>query len=197
MTVPLTATGRITWNYTVNGQAHKARVFTKAPSLVGGAYYLDSRTTPASLIWEDCADKLTDAMTEIMGTGYTAGQAVLEHRVGSLWSTLAVHSIPTVTRSANAQPATETTLVLRDTAFHLVKVILLEGLETPPQHSVDPAGGDATMDLLIGAFLPTAPNAEDPYNWQVGRSNLFLNTTPFVAFTVTLNRKIRRRRGLA
>jgi hypothetical protein len=77
-----------------------------------------------------------------------------------------------------------------------LKVVTLEPSQTAPQHGVSPTGGDASMDNWISAFLSSGTTTNHAYRWVVSHRDLYLNTSPFVGYTVSLNRKIRRRRGL-
>lgn len=197
MSTPLSALGRITWSYSVTGFTHKVRAYCKGIVASGGSFNIDSRTSPGSIVWSDAAVAFKNAITEMMGTAYAAGQLLLEQRSGSIWTVVAAQGVTSDTRSRTSLLATELTSVFRDTGFHKVKLVVLEGVEAPPAHSDDPNAGSAELDLMHKQFLPTYDDPAAPYLWMVGRSNLFLNTSPFVSYTVTLNRKIRRRRGLA
>ena len=197
MATPLSALGRITQPYTINGITHKARVYVRNPQLVGSVWMINSRTTDANdVVWTDAALAWAQSIGSVTPTAGTFGTALLETRSGSVWTTVDTYTPTVTTQTGSTNVAGQITLVLRDVLFHKVKVVVMEGNETYPQHLVSPTGGDSTFDGFINEYLPTFAGTTPLYKWLVGRGNQYLSTAPFVGATVTLNRKIRRRRGL-
>ncbi len=197
MTTPLSATGRLTAQYVISGKTHKWHAYCRNIQAVGGSFNINSRTLDANdLVWTAVADRLGAVLNNMLPVGATYASFLLEKFISPVWVVQDVRTVTCTPSSTVAALATQNTIVFRDTQLHKVKVVLLETIEVAPQHFVTPTGGDSAFDSFIGFFLSTASVPEDPYNWMVGRSNQYLNTQPFVGATVTLNRKMRRVRGL-
>ncbi len=196
----IVATGRISIAFTVNSQSHKLRAYVRQPTVVGASYNINTRTTDSNdLDWKLAAEALFNSVTYAMSDANSAQEAVLELRSGSIWTPTQVYS-PFVTFNGTpgaAAVATETTLVLKDIQFNRFKIIVLEGLEAAPQHWNVWNGGDTAMDNFTKQFLSNFTVTNAPYNWLVSKYNQYISSSGFVGVTVSLNRRIRRRRGLA
>lgn len=198
MATALSATARIVIPYTINGKTHKVRLYARGLTLVGGVYQINSRTADANdQVWTDCADAVAALMSNVFTTDASFGTASIQELTAGVWVDRAFHATANGGLAGTYYPTTELTVVLRDINLKKVKVVLLETKEISPQHSEDATAGDANMDLWVKGFLPTHTGAHDPYVWMVGRGNQYLNTTPFVGFTVCQNKKLRRTRGYA
>jgi hypothetical protein len=82
--------------------------------------------------------------------------------------------------------------------FHKVKIVAMEPVYGAPVHY--PSFGSMPNDVskaFVKQFTPSHTVTNAPYDWVVGRGDQYLNASPFVGFTTALNRKTRRRRGLA
>lgn len=197
MATPLSALGRIVFPYTISGLTHVFHAYVRNPQVTGGQWKINTRATDANdLNWEDAADALEATLANNMPTGATAGTAILQTRTGSLWLPQSFHTVPTWSPGASSKPAVQVTIVLRDINFKKIKVVVLEGIEPAPEHETSPAGGTTNLQNLVKQFLSTFTVTNAPYNWMVGRGNQYINTAGFVGTTITLNRKVRRARGL-
>lgn len=197
MPIFVTGMGRIVVPYTVDGLTHKVRFYARNPQAVGGSFNVNSRALDNNdIVWTAALARVTLAMSNIMPSGAVWGSAFLEKFDGSVWNALAFSTPTDAMTGSGYQKATQLTMVLRDTAGKKLKVVWLEMTKVAPVHFTSPTGGDVDMDALIAPFVAGGGNASDPYNWQVSHRNLYVNTSPFVGMTITLNRKVRRRRGL-
>lgn len=199
MATTLSATGRITMNVTVTGFLHKLRVYARNPQAVGGSFNINSRALDNNdIVWTDALNDLCTCTSWILGTGHTMGDGVLEHYSGGVWSVYAT-ATPVYTNHASAVPSLgwQATYVLRDLLFRKVKVELIEGAAGTLTHYASLAAmGASNTANFAKEFTASKTLTNAPYNWMVGRGNQYLNTAPFVGFTFTTNRRVRRRRGL-
>lgn len=195
----IVATGRISIAWTTNGQVHKTRAYVRQATAIGGTWNINSRTTDANdTPWKTAAEGLFQSLSYAMSNESTAQEAVLELRSGTIWTPTDVYA-PFVTfngSGASALSSTQTTLFLKDALFNKLKVIVLEGNEAAPQHWNTWSGGDAALDNFAKQFLSNYTVTVAPYLWMVSKYNQYLASSAFVGLTVSLNRKVRRRRGL-
>lgn len=199
MATTLGAVGRIVIPYTFSGISHALRVYVRNPQVVGGTYNINSRTLDENdEDWTLCADDLATAFSYVAGTDWVFGQARLELRDGLLWSIGALHTLSMTNHAVSSAPyATQFTLVLRDILFRKVKVVALETVPLWLNHDVSWAGMvNANEKAFAREFLSNHVLTHAPYIWMVGRGNQYLNLTGFVGATASVNRRIRRRRGL-
>jgi hypothetical protein len=198
MSTALSATGKIVIPYTYSGISHKMSMYCKNPTLVGGTYNINSRTLDANdIVWTDAAQQLAQMLVQFTANASGVGQAVLQHWESGLWIPKAYYTVTPTGQTSGQQICTELTYVLRDKLNHPVKVVMLEGVEVPPQHWVNPLAGSAVLDSISHMLMDTTINANSPFAWAVGRGNQYLADTPIVGITLSFNRKLRRRRGLA
>ena len=198
MSQPLVATGRLKVQITVNSLIHTLHAYVRNIQTAGSSFNINSRATDSNdLDWKDAAEGWFESLTYAAPAGITASDITLEQLVSLVWTPLATFTPTVSNESGTALPAGQITLVLRDKLFKKVKVLFLEGNQGAPQHWNSPTGGNAAMQNFTKQWLSTFTVTHAPYNWQVGRSNQFLAASPFVGYTVALNRKLRRRRGLA
>lgn len=195
MSQPLIATWRLTQPYTVAGLVHKWRAYfriaTTTPALTVRAR--DGVTTFAI---DDVIERVAQNMRNVLPTGATFGTALVEEHVGLIWQPRYVH-LPTPSAAAGTHfPATQITVTMRDSGFHFVRLVILDGNVSAPRHFATlPATSE--INAWLAGYVSTAPNPEAPYFWQVSRSNLYLLDGGFAGITLDLNDKIRRARGLA
>jgi len=200
MSQPLVATSRISIPYIVDGENHIARVYVvKSGSSVPYGVVLSDAST---ISFADAAQGVWDAMQFAFsdnGTQVSVPTAVLESLVGSAWLPLEFAVLTGHGRSGGEDyHARQTTLVYRDTSYKKVKIVLMEGRFRDPEHVVAPSNSTSNLNGLLGAFAGFQTITNDPTEFVVGRSeNYLLGTSGAVGATVALNRKIRRRRGLA
>lgn len=197
MAQPFTATWRITWPYLVAGVAHKLRQYVNSDgSVVAGVIQIfDRNLTPFN--WTAAAQQMVDQLSNNMldqSTSY--GAALLENRTGSLWNLMATATVSPSGSLAGVKSATQYTIVLRDSLFNKMKVILLDAAWPAPAHYTVPTGGaDAHERSFMAALAAAGSNI--PFDFIVSRSGHYVAASGgFVGSTIALNRKVRRRRGL-
>jgi len=198
MTPPLVAASRIVLPININGLVHKLRVYARNATLVGTDWMINTRETDANdLAWADAVADLAAAVSFLLPTTASANAAILEKRTGDLWNPVDFVVVPLPNKGGTSVAASQITLVMRDTTFYKVKVVVMEGI-------IDGPGRYPSFDTLTGALLNMASEWDDthtldnaPWRWQVGRDNEYLLDNPFVGLTITFNRKMRRARGLA
>lgn len=194
MSTVLVASWRITIPYTVTGQNHKvhayARIATTTPS-----FGLRHRDLTTVIPWTDAADQFNRYFGDaFLPAAATWGTVLLEQLVGSLWQPQATHSV-TGTQTGTTIPASQVTVVLRDTTFKKIRLVALDTKYQPPIRWANLPTGTVIDNNLVewtGAYTDTA----SPFLWQVGRSNNFLQADPIAGISVDLNDKLRRARGL-
>lgn len=197
MSTPLAALWRITWPYLIGGVSHKVRLYVKSiGTVVGGVIQLTDRNL-TDFDWTDAADDFVTMLSANMldqSTSY--GTVLLEQRSGALWNLMDTHTPSPSGSLTPYHPGSQYTIVLRDTSFGKVKVVLLETVWPAPNHFVTPTGGtDSHEDAFMGVLSGTGTHY--PYMWIISRGGHFLAVSgAFVGGTITLNRKVRRRRGL-
>ncbi len=199
MSVPLSATGRITLPYTISGNLHKFRVYCRNPQVAGATYNINSRPVDANdMDWHDAVHDLAEAFSWLMPTGWTLGSPFLEHQTGGIWTVLDTF-VPTYTNHYSSDPALgwQFTLVFRDVLLKKLKWTAIEGnaaaLVHYPAYS---AIVETRYQNFSKEFMSTHTLTNAPYTWVVSRGNQYINTAPFVGLTVTTNKRARRRRGL-
>ncbi len=196
MATTLAALGRIVVPYQVGGVNHRFVAYVRNPQTGGSTYKVNTRATDANdLDWEDASDGLTNILANAIATGAVFGASALQLRSGLIWNTVSTHTVSDTASGGGYVPGSQITVSLRDTAFRRVKVVLEDTGQAAPQRSISPTGGDSHIDNLIGGYLPTHGNPNDPYVWQVGRGNAYVNLGPFISYSVDINRKVKRAHG--
>jgi hypothetical protein len=198
MGVTLAATGRIITHYVIDGLAHKQVAYVRNPTLVEGAYLINSRALDENdTPWEDIADQLAKGLGFIGPTGITFADSELQKRTGLIWTPVAFHTVtPPLTQGAYVK-ASECTITLRDVLFHPLKAVYMETIDIPPFHFVDPHGGSNYMDFLIDMWITTGGATPQMFDCVVSRGNQYINSSGFIACTCSYNHKLRKYRGTA
>lgn len=196
MATPLTAQWRVTIPYLVQGRNHKVRFYVNDATVGGTTYQIPDRTA-VLMNWETGVDSFIVSLGNIMSSGDTVGTCLLEQLVSGIWQLRATHTPGTFTVTGSYVPSSQATLVLRDTNFKKLKVVILDTGVQPPEHAVTVSGCDSQSQFFVTEFTSAGAGAQPPYKWVVSRSKAYIDPAGFVGYTVALNRKIRRARGLA
>lgn len=198
MSGPSVGIGRITIPYTVNGLNHVTRMYVSNPTLVGSDYVIDVRPSiGGTVVWTAAADHLAEAMSNILATGVTPGTALLEEYTGTGWVPLSTDSVTFPNLSGNSNLAAEMVTTFRDSNFTRPKIVVMEMNQTAPTKFTSPTGGAGGQDAFIAEFLSTGSLTARPWVVMTNQHGFFLAANPFISFTTTYNRKLRRARGLA
>jgi len=197
MSEPTSGIGRITIPYEVDGLDHELRMYTDHPTLAGSDWMIPVRPSVGGTIdWADAAQSLAAAMSHVLATGTTPGTALLEEYSATGWLPRATATVTFPNLSGSYKPAAQTTLTLRSSDFTRPKIVLMETNDQPPYRSNSPTGGGAVMDAFVAEFLNTGVTTNRPWFVMTNMHGLFLQETPFVSFSLTFNKKLRRARGL-
>lgn len=196
MTTTLTATHRIFTQWINDGIIHDSIAYCERGTDIAGIPYLKDRDGVTELPWTDAIAQLRVALQSVVGNTFAGLSHQLEERSGSLWfpvafgTTLALSGGP-------AQPASQFTLVLRDTSFLKIRVTLLECIHGYVGHSNTGLGINGAIDDFVGNYNGDGGGSDMPYRWQKSRGNNFILGVGSVAGgTLDLNDKMKRRRGL-
>ncbi len=196
MAQTLVATGRIIFQYTISSVLHKLHVYVKNPTLVGANWQINSRTSDSNDTGvTNAVDGLALALESIFPTSVTIGSAILETRSGTVWTPQASYTPIGISPVGSSVGASEITATFRDSAFHKLRVVLSECETQPPAHAITLTGAPAAIGDCLKQWTASHTTSVPPYLWAVSMSNLYLNTAPFVAYTVTYNKHLRRVRG--
>lgn len=195
MSTPLTASWRITIPYTVSGKAHKHRAYVRIATITP-TYTLRQRDGTTTMLASLAIDILANKLAIVVPAGSVFGTALLEEYSGGLWLPRYSHA-PTMGTviSGTLAPASQITVVLRDTGFHKIRAIMLDTKFPPPGHWNDD-GTAAGLGGWTDRYGLAGASSNDPYYWQVSRGNLYLQDSPWAGITFDLNNKVRRARGL-
>ncbi len=192
------ATGRIVIPYTVDGLEHKIQAWVRNPQLVGSDWMINSRSLDENdTHWEDAAETWAFVISYLMDAGSTPGTALLQTRVGGVFTTVSTDTVAFANVTGSRFVAQQTTVTLRDKLFNRFKVQLMEATKLPGRKLTTYSGGDAQEDAFLLEYSVGNATGVSPYKWQVSGWNQFMAADPLVAYVTTLNRKLRRARGVA
>jgi hypothetical protein len=200
MSVPLSASHRITFSYTIDNLLHKFRAYC-ALVVAGTPTGYDVVTrSPLSNIGADVAiDAYLAFLAPLFRSTVSAyNDATLEQRSGTVWLPLTTYT-PSVTPSGSSGaygPAEQLTISMRDEFFHKVRQEFFEGLWAGPLKTNAKHGFGGPFDALADG-LTTDPGTytDEPWGWIRSRGGFFVQS--FVSMVVSDNDKVRRARGLA
>lgn len=200
MTTPLAATHRIEFQYVVDGDAHKWRIYV---GLGGASTPLAPTVQLRAPLVEQALSLVADGFWDAIAGDYKAstasfGDAILQEYSGGAWLPYAVYTTALVgTSSSPYIPAGQVTTTMRDSAFHKVRFIALESDGAIGKKTVHIADGSIMNTPFGHSLLGTTGGAPLGmiWNWARGRSDLYLASP--IAMVSDLNDKLRRRRGIA
>lgn len=196
----VTGMGRIVVPYVISGLVHKFRLFCKQPTVGGTTYQIWSRTaTGPNLDWEPVAEDMAAMLSNVLPGGTTPQAAYLEKWTGTVWQLLEVHTVTLPNLSGAEAPGWQFTAVFRDTGNEKLKAVIMEPPYSNAFHWTTLLGGAAIFDAFLKEWNETTKTLTyPPWNWATSHRQVFVHgTSPFVGGTTTLNRKVRRARGLA
>lgn len=199
MAQPLIASGKIELTYKGSGITHKIEAYVRGLVFLSGHWYINDRYSDSpTLLWTLAANTLAENVSYLLEAGAALGPALLYQRVGFIFVPVDTFVITSTNHAAGAvYPATQSTMVLRDSALYKVKVIVMDVNAPAPERIITPTGGPAQYDSFISNYLITAPLSTPPYLWQASRGDRFLAASPFLAVTIDLNDKLRRAYSLS
>jgi hypothetical protein len=199
MSQPLLATNRITVAYTCSGLQHKQRAYCiRGFDTGGGEPQVTFRDGSTGLPWDAAAQGIWNATRAMMATSVAAATAIFEELVGLAWVPLAGVTLTGIGLAGGTpQPAQQASLVLRDTAFKFIRVILLETTQFYVGHSPTGLTLGADAAAWVNDYNGAETLAGEPFQWQVSRGKRYILASGAVAgVTYDLNDKLKRARGL-
>lgn len=198
MSEPTIGVGRITIPYIASGISHVCRMYVDSPVAAGATYNLGLNPAIGGVAdWADAAQGFASAISYGLATGTTPGTALLEEYSATGWLPRDTAAVTFPNLAGSVVPAAQVTLTLRALDFTRPKIVLMEGSEAIPFHYTNPTGGPGGLDNMIDPFLGSSSVSSRPFAFMTTMHGIFLLVDDFVAVTGTLNRKLRRARGLA
>lgn len=193
----LLATYRLRTEYTIGGLTHKTVQYVKGVSGSPGSIILTDRTSATHTL-QQAADAWAQNLDAILDNTLTSVNVFLDQLVAGIWQLVDTVTVSLAGSSGTAyKPATQLTYVFRDSSFFKMKVVLIEASQSAPAHWTSPTGGGSSNNTLVKEYTSGHVSTHAVWLWGVSRGNRYLADSPFVGGTCTLNRKIRRARGLA
>lgn len=198
MSEPTIGVGRIVIPYAVSGLEHEARMYVANPTLTGSVYNIDQRPSiGGTVLWSTAAQHFAETLSYVLATGVTPGTAVLEEYFATGWIPVATAAVTFPNLSGGSFLASQMVTTLRASDFTRPKIIVMEQTSTAPSKFTSPTGGGAVQDSFISQFLSTGTLGARPWVVMTNMHGIHLATNPFISFTTTYNKKLRRARGLA
>lgn len=198
MSEPTIGVGRITIPYTASGLNHVARMYVANPTLTGAVYNIDNRPSlGGTVLWSTAAQHFAETLSNILATGVTPGTALLEEYFSTGWIPLATATVTFPNLSGNVLVAGEMIMTLRASDFTRPKMVTMEHNQIAPFKTTSPTGGAGGQDAYVSQFLSTGTLGARPWIVMTTMHGVHLATNPFISFTTTFNRKLRKARGLA
>lgn len=196
MAQALVAEFRVVITYTVVGKPHVQRSYCQVedisdvvPNLIGR----DSDLTE----WTDCAQGWWDEMRGIVDNSAIGANAVLEQRTGAIWFPMKSVALTDNGAGSVETLASQYTLVVRDTAFKRIRVIIMEpGTGLYVGHSANGLGITELTDDVANAWNGENADLTMPYNWAKSRGDRYvLGSGAIAGGTYDLNDRMKRERG--
>jgi hypothetical protein len=198
MSTPTIGIGKITIPYTVSGLTHEVSMYVDAPTLTGGTYLINKRPSIGGTSnWVSAAEDFAKAISYVLPAATTWGNAVLSEYFSTGWVPVAstVVTMPNLTGSPAL--AGQLTMTLRAADFTRPKIVIMEGNSAPPFKTTSATGGTPAQDSFVAEFQSGGALSFLPWVFMTTMHGQFLLTNPFISFTATFNRKMRRARGFA
>lgn len=192
------ANWRLAVRWTIDGQAHVARLYVGEVVNNAGAWYFTNQWTPATLLpWEDCSDRFASLVHACGLDSEVFSESYLEYRDGNIW-TLLDTDLPTVD-AGGTNPfnwgGRQLTITMRDNNLNRFKLVLEERNEAADYTSRSPTSGNGSTDALISALTVTGGDDYDPVNWMVSKYMVHVKAGGFVSWATYPNKRVLRRRG--
>jgi len=198
MAVPLLATWRMKFLYTVNVLSHTQVVYTDAQA-AGASYNVYDRTSGFTLDVQDAADGWANSISAVNPTtgGNTGASWTLQELVGITWFDR-ISGVTTLGKVASTTyfPAGQMTMTLRDISGHFMRNILLEMYPIPPYRFVGSGGLSTPFSTAYAPWTAADSDARRPWLWALTRGGNALANDPLIAMTGDLNDQVRRARGV-
>ena len=189
---PITANGRLLLSYTLNGLAHKTEVRCSINNPAGPSPYLLDQILGGTVDAHAAAAQYDALISPYYNTATVFGAWTLYLRSGTLYVPLDSWASTAVgTGTSGALDGAQLTWFFRDPNQKPLKIIWIEGDFAVPQKILAFTSGPG-KNFVDSMLSPASGNLG---SWVRARNN----TPPgrFVSYVTSLNRKIRRLRGVA
>lgn len=188
---PIVPNGEVRLDYTVASLVHQVRMRCSINNPAGPSPYLLDLFGGGTINWATAVHQFDALVSAFYHSDVAFGSWTLYQRVGTNYVPLdGASSTAAGTNTGDNQAAGQMTLTAKNAANLLDKFVFLESSFLPPQKVTSyPYGG-------AGTFMDDWINTASGHlgSWVLGRNGQ--PATRLLANVVTLNRKIRRRRGL-
>jgi len=192
MPTPISANGRLTLDYTITGEVHHFRVRVSINNLGGPSPYLFDQQLGGTIQGDTATAQMDTLISPFWDPTVSFGQWLLEkYDSGAYipldsWVSTAVGS-----HAAGVVTAEQSTFTFKDVDNQFMKFLMFEQSFVPPARETSFTSG--TLAAFVNDMIN--PAAGHLGSWVRGRGN----EVPFrvVSLVTTLNRKLRRRRGVA
>lgn len=186
MSTPIVPNGLVVLEYAIVGVVHHHRLRCNIQNPSAGSGYVLDLFGGGTIAWEPAVDLAGGVLETFYNASTTFSNWTLYVRSGSNYIPLDTHASGLTGTNAGANEACgQATLTMKDAANKVVKLVLMESSFVPP----DKANTNAYMADCINT------GSSHVGGWLQGRNGT--PPTRQIAIVVTLNRKLRRRRGLA
>jgi len=188
---PIAATHRLDVQYVTGGLSHKLQLRCGA-LVLSGAYHL-AEQLGGTVLAQTAANYLSNKVATIMPSTCVFQQYILYEYVSGVYHAVEGGAV-TATPSAfsDVEPTGQYTLKMSDLSFNPVNFVVLGAGFAAPQHDTPAHVGGVTLALANDLISATSGTIGA---WLQGRAGLPMRH--YGLYTVSLNRKSRRRLGLA
>jgi hypothetical protein len=190
--LPILTNGRIQIQTvdTILGK-HVSNLDVQITAPTGGTPFTLDVQTGAVILWTDAVDEFVAEMKKFYAATTTIDTAILGYFVSGAYQALESYA-PGVagTLVGSNVPALQQTLTLRDSHYHLDKIVFMECGGVLPLH--------ATPTALGAPYSTLAASVTDLTAGKIGRWYLSKSRWPMqnaLFFTDTFNKRLRRKRG--
>lgn len=197
MAQPLLSNDRVTYQYVVDGLTHVQRVYCNRAADVGAVKKILCRDGVTTLDWDVAAQGGWSDMSNVLPTSVLGPTMTLETLVGIVWQPVAIATGTGVGQATGLKPASQLTVVIRDTAFKFMRYVIMEHSGGYIGHSNTGYGLNTLTDLLMDGITGDDADPAGLYQWMKSRGNRYiLGTGAIAGATFDLNDKIKRTRHL-
>lgn len=184
--------GRIQIAYNSDGSSpHECNLDVHISNPSGPAPFLLAEQTGGTVLWTDAVDQFVALMKAFFRSTGTIQNATLSKYVSGVYQPVDTYSIGVAGTSSNTQvPASEATIVFRDAAYNLDKIVLLEGTFGVPFHTAYGLLFPAAQALVDDVLNQAAGHVG---TWYQSKSAQPIQS--FLFWTHTLNKRLRRVHG--
>lgn len=192
---PIQTTHVLSFGYTIQGLTHHQHCYVDAQASGDptGFELLGRGSSPEPMT--DAIDEWEDIVGPMLGTGTAAAGVTLYHIVSGALIPIYSGAIPTITPGGGLQITGQQTMFFRDGLNLPFKFTIFETNYLAPFHNTSPLSGD--IGAVAAAFIADMLNGANGHlgAWMHSRSDS--TDLRYIAMTVSLNRRLRRDRGLA